>query len=133
MRVLIYGGRYFGATREEYLKGMAFLNKMSIEVFPKTEEDGYGNYLPAITVISGEARGADTLGTDFAVLNWTGYEGYPADWDAHGKAAGHIRNQQMLDSGIDLAIEFPGGRGTADMRRRLDKAGVHVIEYEEKN
>lgn len=39
----------------------------------------------------------------------------------------------MLDSGIDLAIEFPGGRGTADMRRRLDKAGVKVIEYKEKN
>ncbi len=56
-----------------------------------------------------------------------------ADWANYGKGAGHIRNQQMLDSGIDLAIEFPGGRGTADMRRRLDKAGVKVIEYKEKN
>lgn len=133
MRVLIYGGRDFATTKEEHLKAMAFLNKLCIEVFPRTETDEYGNYLPAITVISGEAKGADTVGTDFAVVNWTGYEGFPADWDTHGKAAGHIRNQQMLDSGIDLAIQFPGGRGTADMRRRLDKAGVRVIEYEEKN
>ena len=146
MRVLIYGGRDFGNfkdyelgspeyqdKKEEWHKGWAFLNLLAIEVFPHTEEDEYGNYLLDITIISGEAKGADTLGTDFAVCNWTGYEGYKADWANYGKGAGHIRNQQMLDSGIDLAIEFPGGRGTADMRRRLDKAGVKVIEYKEKN
>ncbi len=58
-------------------------------------------------------------------------ERYPADWEQYGKAAGHIRNQQMLDSGVDIAVEFPGGRGTADMRARLNKAGVPVIKYEE--
>ena len=36
-----------------------------------------------------------------------------------------------LDSGIDVAIQFPGGTGTADMRRRLDKAGVKVYAYED--
>ena len=133
MRVLIYGGRDFGIKKEQRLGAWAFLNELAITTFPRTPEDDYGNYLPDITVISGEARGADMIGTDFAVVNWTGYEGYPADWDTHGKAAGAIRNQQMLDSGIDLAIEFPGGRGTADMRRRLDKAGVRVIEYKERN
>jgi hypothetical protein len=131
MRVLVYGGREFGTSREEYKKAQSFLNDLAINVFPRTEEDEYGNYLPAITIISGEARGADSIGTDFAAINWTGYEGYPADWNTHGKAAGHIRNQQMLDSGIDLAVEFPGGRGTADMRRKLDKAGVKVLEYHE--
>lgn len=141
MRVLIYGGRDFADVRDktdpfiedsmaEYKSAMSFLNRLVIEVFPHTEEDQYGNYLPAITVISGCARGADMLGVDFAVVNRTELEEYPADWKTHGLAAGAIRNQQMLDSGIDLAVQFPGGRGTADMRRRLDKAGIKVWEYE---
>lgn len=131
MRVLIYGGRDFGNTKEEYLKGTAFLHKLAIEVFPRTPEDDYGNWQPDVTVISGTARGADTLGADWAVCNWLRLEEFPADWDKHGKAAGHIRNQQMLDSGVDVAVQFPGGRGTADMRRRLDEAGVKVYEYVE--
>lgn len=144
MRVLIFGGRDFGDIRSQpaveeereerkrqYAGAMVFLNSLCITTFPRTEEDTYGNYLPEITVITGEARGADSIGTDFAIINWTDYEGHPADWKTHGKAAGFIRNQQMLDSGIDLAVQFPGGRGTADMRRRLDKAGVKVIEYEQ--
>lgn len=141
MRVLVYGGRDFGNIHrlkrgtpewevkvKEYKAAMAYLNKLTIEVFPHTEEDQYGNYLPDITVISGCARGADQIGIDFAVVNWTALAEFPADWDKHGKAAGRIRNQEMLDSGVDIAVQFPGGRGTADMRRRLDKAGVKVYE-----
>lgn len=55
--------------------------------------------------------------------------GYRAEWDKHGRAAGPIRNQRMLDEGKpDLVIAFPGGRGTADMVRRAKAAGVEVIE-----
>ena len=140
MRVLIYGGRDFGDIRTygkdhpvkkaEYLAAMAYLNDLAIHEFPRTDEDEYGNYLPAITVISGAARGADIIGIDFAVINWTKLEVYPADWKKYGKRAGAIRNQQMLDSGIDLAVQFPGGKGTADMRKRLDKAGIKVCEFQ---
>jgi len=82
-------------------------------------------------VISGHARGADEYGERLAKFWNIPLEIYPADWETHGKAAGFIRNQEMLDSGIDLAVQFPGGNGTADMRRRLDKAGVKVMEYHE--
>lgn len=128
MRVLIYGGREFGTTKEEVKLGVAFLDKCA-EGWPHYECDIYGNTLPDVTVISGGAKGADTLGIHWATINWTGLEVFPADWERHGKAAGHIRNQLMLDSGVDVAVQFPGGKGTADMRRRLDKAGVKVIEY----
>lgn len=136
MRVLIYGGRDFARKdntwdREVFDDAWAFLNHLALTVFPRTEEDEYGNYLPAITVISGGGQGADQIGEDFGVVNWTGLEIYKPDWDKYGKGAGPIRNQQMLDSGVDLAIQFPGGKGTADMRSRLDKAGVRVIEYKE--
>jgi acyl-CoA synthetase (NDP forming) len=54
---------------------------------------------------------------------------FPANWKKHGKSAGPIRNQLMLDVGKpDLVIAFPGGSGTADMIRRARKAGVPVKE-----
>jgi hypothetical protein len=84
-----------------------------------------------VTVIEGGAKGADALAANW-VKNpgWAGtikHEQYPADWHKHGKAAGPIRNQQMLDTGIDLVLAFPGGRGTADMIQRAQKAGVEVV------
>lgn len=54
---------------------------------------------------------------------------FPAEWEKHGKAAGPIRNQRMLDeTKPDLVIAFPGGRGTADMVVRATNAGVKVEE-----
>jgi len=55
-------------------------------------------------------------------------ETYPADWDKHGKAAGPIRNQEMLDQHPDFVLAFPGGNGTADMVARARRAGVPVAE-----
>ena len=81
------------------------------------------------TIISGDACGADWLARAWAKYTGRKYEGYPADWKKHGKRAGPIRNQQMLDEGKpDIVVAFPGGTGTADMVRRAKKAGVEVIE-----
>lgn len=82
-------------------------------------------------VIHGGAGGADWLAEQWAmqVFGAKTITPYPADWDQHGRAAGPIRNQRMIDEGKpDLVIAFPGGRGTADMVRRARKAGVKVIE-----
>lgn len=78
-------------------------------------------------VIEGEAKGADLLSRKFAeeceppiqVLP------FPANWKKYGKAAGPVRNQQMLDEGKpDFVIAFPtpNSRGTWDMVRRAKKA-----------
>lgn len=120
MRVLIYGGRDFASSKE----ALRFLD----HIFDYELADWS---FDEITVVSGGARGADRMGEEAAHAYGARLEVFPADWDKHGKAAGHIRNQQMLDSGVDVAVQFPGGRGTADMRRRLDKAGVKVYEYVE--
>lgn len=84
---------------------------------------------PQDTVVHGGAPGADALAGDIAgrVLGHP-VAVFPADWNAHGKSAGPKRNQEMLDSGIDFAIGFPGGRGTADMKQRLVKAGISLLE-----
>jgi len=122
MRILVCGGRDFTdwVLLEQTLHEMLYnLHKA---------------FVTEIVFISGGARGADALAKDFALslkhLN-IGYEEYPADWDKHGKAAGSIRNQQMLDEGKpDLVVAFPtkNSRGTYDMIRRAKLAGVEVVQ-----
>lgn len=80
-------------------------------------------------IISGMAPGADTLAADWARRFGFPLHKFPADWQKHGRAAGPIRNQRMLDEGKpDLVVAFPGGRGTADMVARARKAGVPVLD-----
>lgn len=79
-------------------------------------------------VVSGGAAGVDLLGEE-----WARYNGYipvrrfPADWTKHGKAAGPIRNGEMA-AYADALIEIHDGesRGTADMIRQAEKAGLLV-------
>jgi len=91
-------------------------------------------------VIHGAARGADSHAANWAATQPYGrgvkVEAYPADWDKYGKAAGPIRNQQMLDEGKpDLVIAFVDkplaeSRGTAHMVKIARAAGlpVYVVE-----
>ena len=115
MRVLVCGGRNFSDydTVAEWL--IYFLKQ-------------YAAMPLHTTIISGHARGADKLGERFAKDNECNLLTFPADWDKYKKAAGHIRNQQMLDEGKpDLVIAFKGGTGTADMVNRSVKAGVRTV------
>ena len=78
-------------------------------------------------IIHGDARGADSLGKEWAISVGVEHIPFPADWNKHGKRAGPIRNQQMLDEGKpDGVVAFPGGVGTADMCRRAEAAGLKV-------
>jgi hypothetical protein len=86
--------------------------------------DMYGN---EVLLIHGGARGADRLADRFAKAHGWHVDEYLADWKTHGKRAGPIRNQRMLDEGRpQLVVAFPGGRGTADMVDRARAAGVSV-------
>lgn len=127
MRILVCGGRDYN----NYTKVSEVLNRLCIEHSKEFNPDD--NWLPTdITIISGKARGADTLAADFAVVNFCVLEEYPADWKTYGKSAGHIRNKQMLEEGKpDLVVAFPGGRGTENMVSIAEKAGVPVIKIEE--
>ena len=80
-------------------------------------------------IIEGGASGVDKQAASWARVHDVELVTFPADWQAHGKAAGPIRNQQMLDEGQpDLVVAFPiaGSRGTLDMIRRAERAGVAV-------
>lgn len=78
-------------------------------------------------IIHGGAEGADWHAGKYAEWQGIPVKVYPADWKKHGRAAGPIRNAEMLeDSKPDLVLAFEGGRGTADMVRRAKEAGVRV-------
>lgn len=53
---------------------------------------------------------------------------YAADCGTHGKAAGPLRNQAMVDAGPDVVVAFWDGksRGTLDAIKRAVSAGAHV-------
>lgn len=78
------------------------------------------------TLVHGAAAGADTFADDYAQYLRLEIDPFKADWVTHAKAAGPIRNQKMLDSGLDYAMGyvFNDSKGSADMAGRLRKAGV---------
>lgn len=54
---------------------------------------------------------------------------FKADWETHGRFAGAVRNEQMLDEGKpDLVLAFPDkdSVGTWDMVRQAKKAGIET-------
>ncbi len=112
MKVLVCGGR-------DYLDDFTVQYVLSL----------HHRKTPITTLIHGGARGADYLAAKWAaeagIAAWPFY----TDWNKHGKAAGPIRNQRMLDEGKpDLVIAFPGGKGTAHMVRIARAAGISVAE-----
>lgn len=93
-----------------------------------------------ITLVHGAAPGADSLADNFMFrsrkfLASKGYttviEPHAADWDAHGKAAGPIRNKMMVDLGADICVAFvsPSSKGTLNCMKLAKEAGIEILEY----
>ena len=75
-----------------------------------------------ITIVSGTARGADTMGEKIA-REW-GIEvlRMPANWDLHRKAAGYIRNEEMAAVADGCLICWDGrSRGSYHMYTMAQK------------
>jgi hypothetical protein len=82
------------------------------------------------TIIEGGARGADAIAREWAEGMDIPVETYPADWEAHGKQAGYLRNRKMLlDGKPDLIVAFNGGKGTKMMVTIAKNANVPVMKY----
>ena len=82
-------------------------------------------------LLHGGARGADAaIGRAANQLGWSSAV-MPAQWELHGRAAGPIRNRELLEQAIAkavahtspgsiasvLVVAFPGGAGTASLVR----------------
>ncbi len=120
-RVIIAGGRDFN-------------NKIvfSEEVDKIVEELGIDN----IEIISGHSSGADSLAEVYAKKHNIPLKIFPAEWKKYGKAAGPIRNKQMLDYSLEeesVLIAFWNGisKGTRNMidRAKNEKTDIRIIHY----
>lgn len=105
MRVIIAGSR--GITELSILKDAIFCSDFSIR-----------------EVVSGCARGVDSLGEQWADLNGIPVRQFPANWGRFGRAAGMYRNSDMADYADAAIILWDGeSRGTLDMISKIRAVG----------
>ena len=86
-------------------------------------------------IIHGAARGADTIAGEIATSLGFQVMPFPADWDRLGRAAGPIRNREMLKQQPDRVLAFHNNldksKGTADMVSIARRALVPVEVFQE--
>ncbi len=122
MRVLVCGGRDYGKNPDGTDNA--------------AEQDFLFDYLmdillehPNMTVIQGEARGADALAKLWANFMKVPVVSFPADWKKYGNRAGPVRNLQMIEEGKpDLVVAFRGGAGTTNMIKQALFNNIEVIK-----
>ena len=80
-------------------------------------------------IVSGGARGADTLAEQWAQRNSVPCQVFKPDWKRHGKAAGILRNTDIVNNCTHM-LAFPSrrGKGTQDSIKKARRAekDVHV-------
>lgn len=92
----------------------------------------------SLTVIHGNCRGADKMADAVAREMGLDVLVFAADWASYGKAAGPIRNRQMINEGFpQLVVAFhndlKSSRGTKDMIKASKKAGLTVLHAHSPN
>lgn len=98
MKLLVAGSRTISSTNAIY----KVLNEY-------VEEHG-----DKLSIISGGAKGVDTVAAEFAKSQNIPFTEVPADWDKHGRAAGFIRNKEMWEMADEGVVFWDGvSKGTA--------------------
>lgn len=119
-RVIIAGGRDF----HDY----ALLKQTMDRLLSNIENN--------IVIVCGMARGADRMGERYAKERGLAIDYYPANWDLHGKRAGYIRNEQMVQNADALVAFWDGqSRGTKHMINTAKQYGlkIRVIRYKKED
>ena len=93
-----------------------------------------------VKFISGTAKGADTLGEQFAYTYEYEVKRFVPDWNTYGKSAGYRRNTEMAKYaseayGVLFAVWDGQSRGPKHMIDLAKRYGleVHVVNYKEKD
>lgn len=121
MRVIFTGSRNWTGFEAERRAGEVLT---SLEAFV-----GIIGQAPMVIVHGDNPEGLDAIVDRWAVRRGYEPERHPAKWDVFGKAAGPIRNQEMVDLGADMCLGFPlpGSKGTVDCMNRARLAGILTI------
>ena len=121
MKIAIVGGRDF--NNYELLK-WSVINAMDVNYY--TEEN------TKHTIVSGGAKGADSLGEKFADEFNFYKQIYRANWDLYGKQAGFIRNISIIEN-ADIVFAFWDGKSkgtqhSINLAKQKNKE-LYIIKY----
>ncbi len=119
IRLIIAGGRDFSDYQLLQLETQRFL--VELDFNPSK-----------LIIVSGNAKGADSLGEDFAEKYNFPIATYPANWNLHGKAAGPIRNREMAEFGTHLiAFWDQKSSGTKNIIENAEKYKLiyKIVKY----
>jgi len=83
------------------------------------------------TVVSGGARGVDQWAQIYAEERGLKTLIFPADWDTHGKKAGHLRNHDIVEN-CDRLVAFwngssPGTKHSSELARKTGKPALILL------
>lgn len=93
-------------------------------------EDTLNYMIPRLgvkTIVSGGAKGADSLAERYAKENKIPFVVFRAEWDKYGNSAGFRRNEYIVQYS-DFLIAFKGGKGTEHSISLARKKGIPVME-----
>ena len=106
--------------------------------FFREKLDALINRYEYVELVSGHAKGADTLAEIYAYNNRIPIKIFRAYWELYGKAAGPKRNREMLEYARETdcaVIAFWNGksRGTGNMLKQAKAAGIecHICLYDD--
>lgn len=113
-KLIIAGGREFNDYPLMLKEVKRFIDEQDIDV-------------RHLTIVSGTARGADSLAIKLAEDYNIPVIKMPADWDTHGKSAGYKRNTEMAQIATHLLAFWDGkSKGTGHMIDIATKRGLEV-------
>ncbi|MEK6885200.1 MAG: SLOG family protein [Nanoarchaeota archaeon] len=120
MNIIIAGSRKIGQKHKKYIFSLLDLVFKKLDL-PKEEK---------IIIFSGKCYGMDALGEPYAKQNSWEVKDFYADWNRLGKAAGPIRNQEMIDSDAHLLICFylEDSVGSKDIISRAKVKNIRTID-----
>lgn len=86
-----------------------------------------------VEIVSGGAKGVDSIAKKIASLYGIPFRKFPAEWDRYGKKAGPLRNSKIVESSdIVIAIPSPFSKGTWDTVRKAQKRRLKTYVFEHK-
>lgn len=84
-------------------------------------------------VVCGGAAGVDKAGKEWAQVINIPVKMFPADWSKYGRAAGHIRNEEMAEYADALIAVWDGqSPGTANMLKNAAKHDLITFLHTER-
>lgn len=110
MKLAIIGSRNF--SNRELLVATLLRHYGPYDIISKKTDWSFSE------IISGGAKGADSLGASFAREAFIPLVEHLPDWDKHGKSAGFIRNELIIKDADEILAFWDGvSRGTAHSLR----------------